>query len=59
MTKCDFCKYSSPDGKCYWSIPALRFSYCEEAIQRMMEALKADKKKTKDIVDFGKPMIVG
>ena len=40
MTKCDFCVYSSPHEKCYWSIQSHREENCEKAIERMAEALK-------------------
>lgn len=41
MTKCDFCTKSLPNGGCWWSSIA-RESDCEEAIKRMIEALKGD-----------------
>lgn len=34
MNKCDFCKYSSPKGKCYWTIKSVRQDFCEVAIKR-------------------------
>lgn len=40
MCKCDFCKYSKPNGKCRWGSQAMREAYCEEAIERMIKALK-------------------
>ena len=40
MTKCDFCTKSTPDGKCYWSLLSSREDDCNEAIERMAEALK-------------------
>lgn len=43
MTKCDFCAMCSPSGRCYWSGQVFREDYCEKAIRRMVEALKASK----------------
>ena len=40
MTKCDFCVYSSPNSKCFWTFHADREKYCEKAIEKMTEALK-------------------
>ena len=40
MTKCDFCIYSSPNEKCFWTIPAHRQDSCKQAIEKMAEALK-------------------
>ena len=45
MTKCDFCTMSTPSGRCYWSDQSFREDYCEKAIERMVEALKASKEK--------------
>lgn len=39
MRKCDFCKYSKPSGKCYWSSQAVRNTYCEKAIEKMIKVL--------------------
>lgn len=41
MTKCDFCTKSLPNGGCWWPSIA-RESDCEEAIKRMVEALKGN-----------------
>lgn len=40
MTKCDFCTKSTPDGRCFWSLPSSREVDCKKAIERMVEALK-------------------
>lgn len=40
MCKCDFCVYSDAQGKCFWCLQSFREDYCEEAIERMIEALK-------------------
>lgn len=40
MTKCNFCPKSSPEGKCYWDLPAHRDSDCRKAIETMMKAFK-------------------
>lgn len=45
MTKCDFCEMSSPKGKCYYASQFVREDYCERAIRRMVEVLKASKEK--------------
>ena len=40
MTKCDFCVYSSPHEKCFWTFSSDRREDCQKAIERMTEALK-------------------
>lgn len=46
MTKCDFCEMSSPKGKCFWSVQALREEDCNKAVKRMIMAFgHADGKK--------------
>lgn len=42
MTKCDFCKMSSPNGKCFWLSQAAREDDCRKAIKLMVEALKSN-----------------
>lgn len=42
MTKCDFCLYSSPSG-CWLSLLSDRKPKCEEAINRMIDALQGSK----------------
>ena len=44
MTKCDFCTYSSPDGKCFWSSQVAASSYCKKAIELMVKALSGNKR---------------
>ncbi len=48
MTKCDFCEYSSPKEKCYWSLQSIREDYCKEAIKRMVKAFQGSGKKNKE-----------
>ena len=45
MTKCDFCEMSSPKGKCRYDSQFVREDYCKKAIERMVEALKANSDK--------------
>ena len=40
MTKCDFCIYSSPDKKCFWTVQSYREEFCKEAIKEMKETFK-------------------
>lgn len=40
MTKCDFCKYYTPQTGCDWASIMVREDYCEEAIKRMEIALQ-------------------
>ena len=47
MTKCDFCKMSSPKGKCFWSSQFAREDDCRKAIKRMSETLKEEPQKKK------------
>ena len=42
MTKCDFCVYSSPSG-CWLSLLSDRKPKCEEAINKMIDALQGSK----------------
>lgn len=39
MTKCEFCEFSTPKGKCKCDIKSLRSEYCEIAIYRMTKCL--------------------
>ena len=49
MKKCDFCIYSQPDGKCYWTLQAYRVLYCKIAIKQMTKALRGDRHDIKSI----------
>lgn len=40
MTKCDFCRKSSPNGECSWHSQTLRERDCKVAIQNMIQALQ-------------------
>lgn len=40
MTKCDFCPYSQPSGKCYWTMQSSRKPWCEKAIKKMIKVLQ-------------------
>ena len=42
MKKCDFCKYSSPKGKCYFDLQPYREEACKEAIKIMCKTLRED-----------------
>ena len=42
MTKCDFCKASLPNGKCYWTLQGSREDDCKKAIKLMVEALRGE-----------------
>lgn len=46
MTKCDFCGYSSPRGKCYWSAQSVRIKYCKDAVKQMVKAFQGSGNKT-------------
>ena len=56
MTKCDFCKMSSPILKCYWTSQALREEDCKKAIKKMTKVLsgrngnKKNKKKENKLI---------
>ncbi len=39
MKKCEFCRYSAPDGTCYWNSGAIRKQWCEIAINLMIKTL--------------------
>lgn len=47
MEKCNYCKMSSPEGKCFWSAQTLREKDCKKAINNMIEATKKENKKNK------------
>lgn len=38
--KCDFCPWSTPEGKCYFTHHDDRAYWCGEAIDKMVKALK-------------------
>lgn len=40
MTKCEFCTECDSKGNCFWETRAGRQSYCEKAIQKMIQALR-------------------
>lgn len=44
MTKCHFCPKSSPDGECFWTLPAHRQSDCIKAIETMTKVLNKNTK---------------
>ena len=57
MTKCDFCTSYDPTKRgCYWREHQFsRESYCQKAIERMVEVLKScDDKKTKEVNKYEK-----
>lgn len=47
MVRCEFCKYLTPEGECYWEAHSSRVGYCEKAVKRMMECFKGDINKIK------------